>query len=112
MHKETFVTIINEIINQIKKESKLSEVISEYFVEPVLLNLSYDFVNKITDSLAKEFDDEVDEHGYHMINWWLYDSPNAGQEKESCWVEYDNKKFSLLNAEELFDFLKYKMDNK
>jgi len=113
MKRETFVTLINETINQLELENKLSKSISVCFEEPVLFNITHKFVDRIIESLSKEFEDEPEDN-YTMLDWWLYDSPSAadGINKEYAWVEYNNKKFSLLDAGELFDFLKYKMENK
>lgn len=112
MQKETFVTLINGIIKQVELENDLSKSISVCFAEPVLFNVSHKFVSKIIDSLANEFNDEPIDH-YTMIDWWLYDSPSAadGVNKEYAWVEYDDKKFTLYDAGELYDFLKYKQEN-
>lgn len=112
MTRDTFVTIVNEIVKQLQKENKLSKSFSVMFTEPVLINLSFDFITKLIDSLANEFNDDKEDN-YNMIDWWLWDSPSAvdGLNKEYAWVEYDGKRFTLYDASELYDFLKYKMDN-
>jgi hypothetical protein len=105
MQKETFVVLINGVVEQMKLEEKLSKSISVCFAEPVLFNISHNFSNKIIDALAEEFNDTKDEYGYHTISWFLYDSPAAGENKESCWVEFNDKRYSILDAGELYDFL-------
>jgi hypothetical protein len=111
MKKETFVNIMESVLNQLDKEKKLSENISVCFFEPVSLNISESLVSNIIKSLSNEFNDNEDEYGYTIIEWWLYDAPNSGEDKESAWIEYNDKKFTLYDTGELYDFLKYKMNN-
>jgi hypothetical protein len=111
MKKETFVSIMESVLNQLEKERKMSESISICFSEPVFLNIAGTLVNDIIKSLSDEFDDNKDEYGYTVIEWWLYDAPVYGKDKESAWIEYNNEKFTLLNLEELYTFLEYKKNN-
>lgn len=101
MKKETFINIINAIIAQAKKEESFTKAIEPFFEGHMFSNLSGNFQADIIEIIKLEFNIDDD-----IINWWLYDSPDAGRNKEfACILTEDGERVSLETSAQLYDYL-------
>jgi len=105
MKKENFVSIINAILDQEKRERALEEAMKP-FLGDFMSEVSTGFIDRVVKILENEMnapgtEDEVGP----VISWWLYDAPKAGENRDSAWVKVDGEEVSLYDAGELFDYL-------
>ena len=108
MKKETFVNMINAIIDQIEKERKITETMESFLDGNFIIDITSEFINTILKSLEIEMQDPCinDKHG-SLISWWLWDAPEAGKCKDSAWIELESgKRITLETPEQLYDYLK------
>jgi len=112
MKKENFVSIINAILDQEKRERALEDAMRP-FLGDFMSEASTGFIDHVVKILENEMNDPGigDEVG-PVISWWLYDAPKAGENKESAWVDVDGEKISLYDAGELFEYLMSCQKNK
>ncbi len=99
--KESFVALINSLIWQREYEKEFAGDMEKYFDGHLVPIVSGELQETIISVLEKEMDDKV------YIEWWLYDAPEAGRNKENCWVAVGDIKFTVETPEQLYNFLLY-----
>lgn len=103
--KESFVKLINAVIFQMEKDYKFSKSIEEFASTYCIMTISEEIIDVVIDVLEVEMNDlEKNLYG-SFISWWLFDAPEAGKNKDSCYVETDKGKILLETPEQLYDFL-------
>ena len=112
LSKDTFVNLINAITKQIEKEMKIAKTMESFLDGNFIIDITSEFINTILKSLEIEMCDPCinDEHG-SLIEWWLWDAPEAGRDKDSAWIELKSgKRIPLLSPGQLYDYLKGEYD--
>jgi hypothetical protein len=97
--KEGFVALINSLIWQREYEKEFAGDMEKYFDGHFVPIITSELQKTIISVLEKEMDDK------EIIEWWLYDAPEAGKNKENCWVDVGDIKFVVETPEQLYDFL-------
>jgi hypothetical protein len=102
MKKETFIKLIELIQQNEKIADEFVESISNFFDGAVgSFSLITEINEKIIDILEDEFSDN-----FTTIEWWLFDAPHAGKNRESAWIKLETKeKIELETASQLYDYL-------
>lgn len=100
MKKETFIKIIKAIIYQQKRDCEFDQAFASFYEGYVMCSLTHNSQNQIINALETEMNDKD-----NTISWWLYDSPDAGNNKECAYVLIDKEKILLENISQLYDFL-------
>uniref|UniRef100_A0A6M3LWQ5 Uncharacterized protein n=1 Tax=viral metagenome TaxID=1070528 RepID=A0A6M3LWQ5_9ZZZZ len=109
MKKETFVKIINAVIEQGERDNAFNSALEPYFESWVMNSIANQFSSEIVEALEDEM---CDSDVISVISWWLYDAPDAGRYKELAYIESDKVKIPLETPEQLFDYLeKYRKEN-
>lgn len=100
MKKETFVKIINGIIEQDERNGKFNRLINELMEGKSFFDFNDTFQGVIIEALEGEFNDS-----FEMIEWWLYDLPRMGTNKKHSYVIVEDERVTIYDAGELYDYL-------
>lgn len=101
MRKENFVKAINALIEQSERDCEFEKALEPFFDNYLISSLSDHLQNAVIDLL----EDEMNDIG-ETISWWLYDAPEAGKNKESCYIFLqDGTEITVETPEQLYDFL-------
>lgn len=101
MKRQTFIEIIADIQAQQRKDSEISQALSDITDEESVVYISQ-LVTSLVITLETEFDDDD-----QTISWWLWDAPHAGEVPESCYItdEKRHKEWHITDAGKLYDYL-------
>ena len=106
LKKENFAKLIKAVIFQIEKDRLFSSYLEEFSDSHYLLTISEETIMSIIDVLEIEMDDPERNGLYDsIISWWLFDAPEAGKDKDSCYIETKKGKILLETPEQLYDYL-------
>ena len=98
--KESFVTLINAVQEQMKRETDLAVSLMEYFDGFLVPVISA----KLQSTILKVLSDEVGDK-FETIEWWLFDAPDAGKNKDNAWISVEDEIYRLDTVSQLYDFL-------
>jgi len=101
MKKECFVNMINAVMEMDKKEREFEDALEPFFDGYIISNITGKFQNDIIVALEHEMGDKND-----TISWWLWDAPDAGNDKEASYIEIIKTKeiIRLDTIEQLYDY--------
>jgi len=98
MNRKTFVSILEAIIEQERKEELVNNTVVDLFGD-YMYSWTVDLVGNIVRALEAEFNNT------ELISWWLWDVPQAGKKEGiHLWLK-NGEGVSLENAGELYDYL-------
>lgn len=105
MKKETFVALINGVLEQEKNNKAFAEAIEPFLNSYFILKDS--FQDLVVQVLENEMGDNAVEEHERIISWWLWDAPDAGKNINSSCVQLaSGEKILLHTAEQLYYYLK------
>ena len=98
--RESFVTLINAVQEQMKRESDLAVSLMNYFDGFIVPEISVKLQSTVLKVLADETGDK-----FETIEWWLFDAPGAGRNKDSAWIIVEGEIYRLDTVDKLYNFL-------
>jgi hypothetical protein len=106
MKKENFIKAINAIITQNRREMNFSRAIQEFSSSQIVTDISSGFCETIIEILESEMDDS-NAHG-STISWWIYDSPQSGNNTDNAYIEdvITGFRWPVKTPEQLYDYLR------
>ena len=104
--RENFVALMEGLIYQEQREEAFCKMLERYFDGHIISEISGKLMDIILDVLADEVDHAKADYPYgSMIEWWLFDAPDHGRNKNSAFIYLDDKRYPLENAGQLYDYL-------
>lgn len=103
--KKDFCKAIKLIQDHRKKEDKLCEALQTLDSDCAGVFLFAKYEELVLDLLTKDLCPDSD-----MIYWWVYDAECGKASYDFCTIEKEGKKYLIMTAEVLYDFLTDKAD--
>ena len=101
MKKENFVKTIKCLLAQDEINAEFEQALEPFFDNYLVPT----FNSKLQGDIISILEDEMNDK-YETISWWLYDSPEAGNNKSCSYVDDGDVRIPLETPEQLYDFLK------
>jgi len=88
MKKQTFISIIKAIQAQQAQERNFCEDLDKYLDGNFISIITTDFVSSIVNALKSEMGDHPSNS---LIEWWLWDTPNGGNNPDNSYIDGDHR---------------------
>lgn len=93
--------LVDGILTQLEFEQNLVENLTPFFDGHFVSRISGELIISIFDTFGLEFG----EVNAELIEWWIWDAPQAGKNPNDAFIVVDDHSVDVKTPEQLYDFL-------
>ena len=102
---EAFESIIRAILNFQEKQNQFSDDLDKYLDGHFVTTFGSDLVTDVLAALEGCFAYGNDGSVGGVIGWWIWDAPEAGEDKASSWISRNGVSYSVRTIPLLYEYL-------